>query len=135
MAASWDAIVHVDEEGAHAILELAREGVVVVREQPPWDLGVRHGVVSSGEHDLIDPPVAQLLRTVAHAHDARRLRRRGGRAQDEERPAAQRRSQHDTHDRDDPPRPCVGAAGGSRDRPGHGREHEAEDLTQAQKDE
>ena len=57
--------MHVDEERAHAVFQLAGEVALLRREHPARSVRRRHRVVRPGEHDLVQALRAQALVAVA----------------------------------------------------------------------
>ena len=53
-------IMGIDHEGPDSVVKLGSDPFFLVREQPILNIRPRHGVMGSGEHHLIQPPVPQL---------------------------------------------------------------------------
>jgi hypothetical protein len=130
-AADRGSVVHVEQQRAHAVLELCRDPALLLREQPGRDVGRRHGVVRAGERHLVEPPVAERGGPVAGVDRGRRPARRAGAGGDRDRARERAGEQHHecrTH------RPPLAARGHGAPEPRvrrGGVEHHAEHLAQA----
>ena len=101
---------------------------LVVREHPVGDLGIRHGVVRTGERHLLDAPVAE--RGVAVAGPDRGRRR--GRERIAEREPEGRQTQGEAHHEDRPHQGALRSAGSRQHLTGlHRLEQEAKDFPRA----
>ena len=73
-APGGDAVVDVQEQRAHSVLELPRDAMLMMGKHPAGDLGVRHRVVRAGKHHRVHRTAAQHPRAVAALGKARRRR-------------------------------------------------------------
>ena len=64
--------MRVDQEPADAVVELLRDGVILVREEEAGDVGGRHRVVGRRQGDVGQWPVAELGAAVAALADGSR---------------------------------------------------------------
>ena len=121
-----DPVVHVEEQGADPVVELAGDAPLLLGEQPVGNVGGRHRVVAAGKDDLVQPAAAELGRAVAGVRDDEGAVRAGAGRSTRWRPRGRRPG------RARPPRgarPCA-AARGRRGlvRRGQGTERDLEDL-------